>query len=311
MKALCISGGGSKGAFAGGIVESLVENGQTWDVFAGTSTGSLITPMVACNKIQELKEAYTNIKPSDIFKLNPFRIIRQRGGNIRFGINHFSIAYNLIWKGSKSLGDSSNLRQTIHKFLSLEDFNKIKESDKQVIVTVCNLTKETLEIKSIKEEEYDDFCDWMYASGSASPFMSVVPKNGYDYMDGGMLRFMPLIEAIEMGATDIDAIVLMEESNNKGEIEKVNNLLQLLTKMIRIFLGSRKRHDVDIQMLSKEIDDDREIKIRIYYLPEKLTNNPYVFHKESMEKWWKMGYNFAKGKNYSEYILTKRKVKKK
>lgn len=307
MKALCISGGGSKGAFGGGIVEYLKEIGMDWDMYGGTSTGSLITPMVACNKIDKLKIAYTNIQPSDIFSLNPFRVIRKNKGLIRFGINHFTIAYNLIWKGSKSLGDSSNLRKTIHKFLSFDDYKSIRDSGKEVIVTVCNLTRESLEIKSIHEEEYEDFCDWMAASGSATPFMSVVTKDKYDYADGGLLRFIPLLDVIERGATEIDAIVLMEEKD--GHTEKIKNVLQLMTKMIRIFLGSRKRHDVDLQMLAKNIDDDREVKLRIYYLPEKLTNNPYVFDKEFMEKWWNMGYQYAKDNNYSEYILTKRKVK--
>ena len=307
MKALCISGGGSKGAFGGGIVEYLKESGCDWDLYGGTSTGSLITPMVACDKIDKLKIAYTNIQPSDIFSLSPFRVIKKKNGIIRFGINHFVIAYNLIWKGSKSLGDSSNLRKTIHKFLSPEDYQHIRDLKKEVIVTVCNLTKETLEIKSIHDEEYDDFCDWMAASGSATPFMSVVTKNKYDYADGGLLRFIPLVDAIERGATEIDAIVLMEEKDS--QTEKINNVLQLMTKMIRIFLGSRKRHDVDLQMLSRSIDDDREIKLRLYYLPEKLTNNPYVFDKEFMEKWWDMGYQYAKGGNYTEYILSKRKVK--
>jgi predicted patatin/cPLA2 family phospholipase len=41
--------------------------------------------------------------------------------------------------------------------------------------------------------------------------MSVVEKNGFDYVDGGLLRFIPLLEAIQSGATEIDAIVLMEE----------------------------------------------------------------------------------------------------
>lgn len=40
-KALVISGGGSKGAFAGGIAQYLMEEEQRdYDLFVGTSTGS-------------------------------------------------------------------------------------------------------------------------------------------------------------------------------------------------------------------------------------------------------------------------------
>ena len=42
-KALVISGGGSKGAFAGGVAEYLLkEKKNTYDIFLGTSTGSLM-----------------------------------------------------------------------------------------------------------------------------------------------------------------------------------------------------------------------------------------------------------------------------
>ena len=42
-KALVISGGGSKGAFAGGVAQYLMEeDGQKYDLFLGTSTGSLL-----------------------------------------------------------------------------------------------------------------------------------------------------------------------------------------------------------------------------------------------------------------------------
>ena len=41
--ALVISGGGSKGAFAGGIAQYLIEETkQHYDLFLGTSTGSLL-----------------------------------------------------------------------------------------------------------------------------------------------------------------------------------------------------------------------------------------------------------------------------
>ena len=39
MRALCISGGGSMGAWAGGVVEFLKLSNKDWDKFFGTSTG--------------------------------------------------------------------------------------------------------------------------------------------------------------------------------------------------------------------------------------------------------------------------------
>ena len=51
MKALVISGGGSKGAFAGGITEFLLKECQEhYDILVGTSTGSLMIPLIALEK---------------------------------------------------------------------------------------------------------------------------------------------------------------------------------------------------------------------------------------------------------------------
>jgi len=307
MKALVVSGGGSKGSFAGGIIEFLKERGNDWNFYAGTSTGALIIPMVALNQISELKRAYTSITPEKIFKLNPFFIKSIKNGEIKFGINHFSIAKNLVVNKSKSLGDSSNLRKTLEEFLTEDSYSILRDSDKEVIVSVTNLTTESVEFKSIHSETYSDFLDWMWASGSATPFMSVVEKNGYDYVDGGVLRFIPLIEAIQSGATEIDAIVLMQE-NEDGKIEKVRNVLHLMSKMIKLFLVSRKREDSDLVKLHKSIDDDREIKLNLYYTPRKMTNNPYIFDTETMKSWWCEGYNLAEEGPTRQYILTKRKV---
>ena len=56
MKALVISGGGSKGAFAGGVAQYLIEEKKKdYELFVGTSTGSLMLTHLALGKIEELK----------------------------------------------------------------------------------------------------------------------------------------------------------------------------------------------------------------------------------------------------------------
>jgi len=307
LKSLCISGGGSKGSYAGGIVQFLKESGKDWGFYAGTSTGSLMVPMIACNEIDKLKMAYTSITPEKIFKLNPFIVKNVKNGEFKFSINHASIAKNLIFNKGKSLGDSSNLRKTLEEFLTEEFYNKIKQLNKDVLVSVCNLTLESIEFKSILSENYNDFLDWMWASSSAPPFMSVVEKNGYDYVDGGLLRFVPLLEAIQKGSTEIDAIILMEEGGTPNP-EKVKNVLHLISKMIKIFLISRKREDTNLSQLFKSIEDDREVLLRIYYTPRKMTNNPYIFNSSTMKSWWEEGYNNAKYGPTHEYILTSKKA---
>ena len=61
MKALVISGGGSKGAFAGGIAEYLItECGKDYDLMVGSSAGALLLPHLAIGNIEKIKKIYTS-----------------------------------------------------------------------------------------------------------------------------------------------------------------------------------------------------------------------------------------------------------
>ena len=57
MRALVISGGGSKGAFAGGVAQYLIEDlHKDYDLYLGTSTGSLLVSHLALQKVEKIKE---------------------------------------------------------------------------------------------------------------------------------------------------------------------------------------------------------------------------------------------------------------
>jgi len=114
MKALIISGGGAKGAFGGGIADYLIRGKQQdYDIFVGTSAGSLLVPLLAAGEVQKLKDLFTTITQKDIFKRNPF-IIKKTGKIFATRINHFNTIKMFI-KKNKTFGDSSNLRDFIEK----------------------------------------------------------------------------------------------------------------------------------------------------------------------------------------------------
>ena len=135
MRALVISGGGSKGAFAGGITQYLLEEEkQSYDLFLGTSTGSLLVSHLALNKIETLKESYTQVNQSSIFSSNPFLVVNRKGEE-RIKINHMNVLMNFI-RGSKTFGESHNLRKLIEQQISLKDFHALQ---KMIYLLVPNL----------------------------------------------------------------------------------------------------------------------------------------------------------------------------
>jgi NTE family protein len=292
MRALVISGGGSKGAFAGGVAQYLLEEkGHKYDLFIGTSTGSLLVSHMALNSIDKIKQVYTNVNQSSIFDSCPFLIKKKRGVET-IVINHFTVLLNLL-KGHKTFGTSNNLRQLIRKTLNEIEFEALKESSKDVIVTVSNLSLNHVEYKSIKDFDYDAFCEWIWMSCNYTPFMSLVKKNGCEYADGGLGSMVPIEEAIKRGATVVDAIILQTEVTQLNRMPSLN-AFSLLTNIFTFMLDRIESQNIRI---GKFVASNHDAIINFYYTPTVLTTNSLIFEKEKMTKWWESGFNYAKYKN--------------
>ena len=184
MRALVISGGGSKGAFAGGVAEYLIrDNCTSYDLFVGCSTGSLLLPHLALGKIDKIKSIYTSVTQDTIFNICPFKIKKTAKG-FESKINHFNTLRTFL-KKSATFGESENLRNLIKNSITVDEFNALKESSKNIIFTVSNLTDDKTEFKQLSECTHDEFCDWAWASCNFTPFMSLFNKDGKQYADGG------------------------------------------------------------------------------------------------------------------------------
>ncbi|MDT0649057.1 patatin-like phospholipase family protein [Autumnicola edwardsiae] len=292
MKALVISGGGSKGAFAGGVAQYLIkELDRDYDLYLGTSTGSLLISHLALNKTEKIQDVFTSVKQSDIFSNRPFLIKRKHGFD-QISINHFNVFRNLL-KGRKTFGESKNLRDLITKTLSPEEFKKLKQSSKDIVVTVSNLSLNDVEYKSIKDFSYEDFCDWIWISGNYTPFMSLVQKEGCEYADGGLGSMVPIEEAIKRGATEIDAIILQTEVNYLNRMPS-KNVFSLITTLFQFMLDRIEHQNIKI---GKFAAANKDVIINFYYTPTVLTTNSLIFDEKKMKVWWKSGYNYAKRKN--------------
>jgi predicted patatin/cPLA2 family phospholipase len=296
-KALVISGGGSKGAWAGGVIQYLLEDKEKdYDLYVGTSTGSLLAPLSSIRELSILKEGYTSITSEDIFSLNPFN----EDGSIRKWN-----AIKRVLKTKKTLGETDSLRDLIKLHFKEKHFEKLYKSDKEVIAVVSNLTDKRAEYKSSNESKYEDFVDWLWASCNAPIFTSILEKDDNQYADGAIYEQIPIQVAIENGATEIDVIVLSPEGFGVVKRKKINNLLQYFFRLIEILMRKIAKDNVDLEKLKSH---GREIDINIYYTPYSLTDNSLVFKKEEMLRWWQEGYINAKSGNVKKYKITRSNV---
>ena len=123
--------------------------------------------------------------------------------------------------------------------------------------------------------------------------MSLVNKNNNEYGDGGFSSLVPIREAINRGATEIDVIILETEVNlDKTVIGK--NPFSLMIDLFRIALDQVEKHDIAI---GKLMATNKNVKLNLYYTPTKLTNNALIFNKEVMKTWWEQGYEYAQNKS--------------
>ncbi len=292
MRALVISGGGSKGAFAGGVAQYLIENKKNeYDMFLGTSTGSLLVSHLALKKVQKIKEVYTNVDQSSIFNVCPFTIKRKKGVET-IGINHLNVLRNII-RGSKTFGESYKLKELIKRTITEEEFETLKQSRLDIAVTVSNLSLNEVEYKSIKDYNYEEFCEWVWISCNYTPFMSLVKKNGCEYADGGLGSMVPIEEAIKRGATIVDAIILQTEITTYNRMPSLN-AFSLMTNMFAFMLDRIENSNIRI---GKFVATNQDAIINFYYTPTVLTTNSLIFKKDKMTQWWERGLAYGKLKN--------------
>lgn len=308
-RALVISGGGSKGAFAGGVAQYLMtKENRDYDLYVGTSTGSLMVSHLALGMLDELQHLYTNVNQEAIFSNNPFKIKKVAGEKV-ISIRHLNTLWNFL-NGRKTFGESKNLRSLIKKNVTQKMYDEIRKSNKEVVVTVSNITANQIEYKSSNDCTYEDFADWIWGSCNYVPFMSLLEKDNCQYADGGFGSLVPIREAILRGATEIDAIILETEVTQFNRLPATNPF-SLLFDVFDFMLTHVEKHNITIGKLAA---NNKNVKLNLYYTPTVLTTNSLVFDEKLMHKWWKSGYIYAKSKReelMSEFrpdILTDQEV---
>ncbi|WP_373496173.1 patatin family protein [Aquiflexum sp.] len=288
-KALVISGGGSKGAFAGGIAEYLIrECGHQYGLFLGTSTGSLLVPLLSIGEIEKIKDIYTRVTQNQIFSTCPL-IITKKNGVYQSRINHLGIVKMFI-KGKKTFGESKNLRHLITEIINEDDFEKMQRNSADVLVTLSNLSTNQVEYKRLKDYSYEDYCDWIWGSANFVPFMSLLEKNGFEYADGGFADLVPISEAIYRGAEEIDVIVLKTEQARTIK-KPIRNALELTVRTFDFMLNQISNDDIRIGQLE---GGRRQVNINFYRPQNLLIENSLIFKPALMKKWWQDGFEYAK-----------------
>lgn len=250
-KALVISGGGSKGAFAVGVYKHLVENfALDFDTLVGTSTGALIVPLAALGKTDLLEELYTTQKTENI-------VIKDNIGN---RLNKDAIF------------EVTPLWDTINKYYTDAFYEELIESGKEIFLnTTCLQTEELVVFTTVQEpvpSKYyevrrlvnaEHFRRAVLASACQPVFMTPVKVNkqvpgepfpDHQFVDGGVREYAGVQMAIDNDAKEIFTILLA--SDQPAEAPEFKTLFPILERTISIFTTDVSKNDLVIPFLYNE-----------------------------------------------------------
>lgn len=195
MKAIVLSGGGSKGSYQIGVWKALKKLHIKYDIVTGTSVGALNGALFVQNNYFKSIRLWKKINMELLFGKgvktpNKLRDLISIYGN------------NFIKNGGM---DVKILESVIAKYLNKKRFYKSKINFGLVTVDISN--KKVIQLKKSNIEE-DKLIDYLMASASCYPAFKTKDIDGNKYIDGGYFDNLPINLAIDLGADSIIAVDL-------------------------------------------------------------------------------------------------------
>lgn len=283
MRALVLSGGGSKGAYQVGALKYLLgELNLVYDIFCGVSVGAINSSFLSQfptgqekTSIELLSNFWDNITTASVYKRW-----------FPFG------RWHALWKNS--FYDSSPLHNLIRSNL---DLNKIRESGKQVSVGTVSLSSGKY---TTFTQDSDYFIDAVIASASFPGMLTPVKFMNHYWIDGGVKEISPIKEAIRLGATDIDVVMTSPEMRVKHFIEKPTTI-DVLKRCLDLSTDKIMSNDIEkaemYNILAKNGNSDKKtIEIKIIRPQFNLVDDLLNFDSDKIKEMMKKGYDNAKCK---------------
>ncbi len=250
-KALVISGGGSKGAFAVGVYKHLVGHYDLdFDVLVGTSTGALIVPLAALGKLELLEKLYTTQKTENI-------VIKDNIGN---RLNKDAIF------------EVTPLWETIKQYYTNDFYQELLDSGKEIFLnTTCLQTEELVVFTTVQDPvpskyyqirrlvDAEHFRRAVLASACQPVFMTPVkvnkqvpgePHPDHQFVDGGVREYAGVQMAIDNDAREIFTVLLA--SDKPADVPELKTLFPILEQTISIFTADVSKNDLVIPLLYNE-----------------------------------------------------------
>ncbi len=231
--ALVISGGGSKGAFAVGVLKAMFQHRPdlSFDLVVGTSTGALIAPLAAVENMALLEQLYTTTTNEQVL--------------VKGNVGHRFLTADSIFDGAP-------LARTISHYYTDDFYARLRAQNRKVcLATVCLQTKASVyfcshpiqpvtdaEVKVVPDA--NQFRRAVAASAFQPVFMSPIEvAQGSlplrQYVDGGVREYAGVQLAIEQGADEV-FVILHSSAFPEVTEKRYDKMPDILMRTLDIFI---------------------------------------------------------------------------
>ena len=262
MKALVLSGGGSKGSYQIGVWKALKKLHIKFDIVTGTSVGALNGALITQKSYFRAIKLWKKINLKLLFGENAIDSTNDLKVMTMYG-------KEFLKNGGMEVKKLENLIEKEIRYKKL-----MKSKINYGLVTFNLTTKKPVQITK-KEIPKHLIGDYLMASASCYPAFKQKNIEGERYIDGGFFDNLPINLAIEMGADEIVAVDLSAPGFNKTPRKKVPTIKikpnNKLTNFLNFYEEGAKRN------------------IRLGYNDTlkkfgKLEGKKYTFKKRTIEK---------------------------
>lgn len=209
MRAIVLSGGGSKGAYQMGVWAALKKLNIHYDIVTGTSVGALNAALMVQKTFYKGLFFWYNLNSKMIFNEDLKQDYHTKEGKKEI-LKWY--AKGVLNGGIEVKGLEDTIRQVIQP-------KKVLKSNVDMGIVTFNM--KTLKPKIVKKKDLNEnnLCDYLLASASCFPAFKMKTIEEENYIDGGIYDNLPINLAIDLGATEVIAIDLKEV----GFKQKVKN----------------------------------------------------------------------------------------
>lgn len=190
--ALCLGGGGGKGAYQLGVYRALAEYGIMEKVTAisGTSIGAINAVLFACNSPDRSDEAWKQIHFETVFDVDP----------------------DLMFNDKPGFMSRKEMLKLMESYL---DYEKLADGSIKIYASIAECTPDgprTAEYVDLTGKDKNEINTVVMASSTLPLLYESVTYNGKEYCDGGLADNVPIQPLYDSGYRHIIVCGLNPES---------------------------------------------------------------------------------------------------